>query len=319
MRILPDAVLVGLALVATGCKPPVQTTPPAADAPAAVVALTGASVLIGAGDIASCSSSGDESTARLVDSVLRADSAAKVHDEVLTLGDNAYPSGSTADFERCFTPSWGDSAKLIMKNIRPAPGNHEHLSGEAAPYYQYFGTRAGPPSKGYYSYTVGKWHAIALNSEILVNPSFSEVERSAELEWLRQDLKGNGTKCTVAYWHHPRFSSGWHGTDSRLAPLWQILFEGGVDLVLNGHDHNYERFLPMSPAGIVDSVAGITQVVVGTGGGELRGFRSLIPNSAYTVQGHFGVVKLTLGAAEWRSAFLDVEGRIWDPSGGKCH
>ena len=120
MRILPDAVLVGLALVATGCKPPVQTTPPAADAPAAVVALTGASVLIGAGDIASCSSSGDESTARLVDSVLRTNSAAKVHDEVLTLGDNAYPSGSTADFERCFTPSWGDSAKLIMKNIRPS-------------------------------------------------------------------------------------------------------------------------------------------------------------------------------------------------------
>lgn len=320
VRISRGALLSALGLLMFGCKPPVRTTPPPAGATAKEVALSGASVLIGAGDIASCTSDGDEATARLVDSVLRADSAAKVPNEVVTLGDNAYEAGTEADFRLCFTPSWGDSAKLIMKNIRPAPGNHEHMSGGAAPYYTYFGSRAGAPSKGYYSYNVGQWHAIVLNSEIVVNSSFSDQERTAQDDWLRQDLKGNSRKCTVAYWHHPRFSSGWHGSDAKLDPIWRILSEAGVDLVLNGHDHEYERFLPLTAAGVVDSVGGVTELVVGTGGGELRGFRTtLAPHSEYRVEGHFGVIKLTLGAAEWRSAFLDVNGRVWDQSGGACH
>jgi calcineurin-like phosphoesterase family protein len=317
--------LLSTVLLAVGlsCAPPVETTPPPADAPAAELALTGASVLIGTGDIGNCGNTGNQgakATAKLMDSVLRADSAAKVHDEAFTLGDNAYPGGSVQDFAECFATTWGDSSKLIMKNIRPAVGNHEHTAGMAAPYYKYFGSHAGPSDKGYYSYTVGEWHAIVLNSEIVVNSGFTDTERAAQEEWLRQDLKSNQKLCTLAYWHHPRFSSGWHGSDSRLAPFWQILYEAGVDLVLNGHDHEYERFLPLTPQGVVDSTKGITQIVVGTGGGDLRGFRNpLAPHSAYRVQGHYGVLKLTLGAKAYQRAFLGVNGSIWDRGGAACH
>jgi len=312
---------IALTLLALTCAPPVQLTPPPAAAPAAEVALSGASVLLGAGDIARCDLLGDEGTAALVDSVLRADSVAHVHDEVFTAGDNAYPDGTARDFALCFAPSWGDSAKLIMKNIRPAPGNHEHLSGGPAPYYQYFGSRAGSPSKGYYSYDIGAWHAIVLNSELVVNSgAFTDAERAAQEDWLRQDLSAHHQLCTVAYWHNPRFSSGWHGSDSRLGPFWRILYDGGADVILNGHDHDYERFLPQTPEQTVDTTRGIVEIVVGTGGGELRGFEpTLAPHSAFRVQGHYGVVKLTLGGAEWRSAFLDTNGRIYDQVTGRCH
>src|SRR6202049_5051178 len=189
MRLFVHALLMVLLAVGLTCVPTVQLTPPPAEAPAAEVALSGASVLIGTGDIGNCSNQGAELTATLMDSVLRADSAAKVHDEAFTLGDNAYPGGSVRDFAQCFAPTWGDSAKLIMKNIRPAVGNHEHLAGMAAPYYQYFGSRAGPSNKGYYSYNVGAWHAIVLNSEIGVKVGFTDAERKAQEDWLQQDLK----------------------------------------------------------------------------------------------------------------------------------
>jgi calcineurin-like phosphoesterase family protein len=308
-------------LLALGCKPPVRTVPPPADAPAELVALSGASVMIGAGDIARCNSPADEATAAIVDSVLRADSVAKVDDVVFLLGDNVYPDGSARDFALCFTPSWGDSAKRIMAKVRPVPGNHEHESvGDAAPYYEYFGKAAGSPRKGYYSYDFGEWHVVALNSEIVVNSSsFTDLERAAQEEWLREDLKGTQKKCTLAYWHHPFLSSGWHGSDTRLAGLWRILYENRADLVLVGHDHNYERFRPLAPTGIADT-AGIVQIIAGTGGGGLRNFRNTIaPNSAFRLQAYYGVLKLTLGAGEWRSAFIDTNGTVWDPSGGKCH
>jgi 3',5'-cyclic AMP phosphodiesterase CpdA len=276
-----------LSLLALACRAPVRATPPPADAPAELVALTGASILIGVGDIAACNSPWDEATAAIVDSVLKADSAAKVEDAVFTLGDNAYPDGSERDFALCFTPSWGDTAKRIISRLRPAPGNHEHETDEAAPYYKYFGDRAGSPRKGYYSYNLGEWHVVVLNSEIVVNRIFSAKEQADQEEWLREDLKGSSKKCAVAYFHHPRFSSGWHGGDTRITGLWRVMYEGGVDLVLVGHDHHYERFEPL--------------------------------NSAFRLQGHFGVIKLTLGAEEWRSAFIDTKGTVWDPSGGKCH
>src|SRR5262245_3650120 len=322
MRRFRPLAFIALVLRLQYCKPAVQTTPAPADAPASLVALTGASVLIGAGDIARCDALGDEMTAKLVDSVLRADSAAKVHDEVFTLGDNAYPSGSARDFSECFTPSWGDTAKLIMKNIRPSPGNHEHESGFAAPYYDYFGKAAGSSKKGYYAYDIGEWRAISLNSEIVVNSAFTPEDRKAQEDWLTKELTDNNTKkCTIAYWHHPRFSSGWHGIELRMMPIWQILYDHNVDLVLNGHDHNYERYLPQDPLGVIDSVKGITQIVAGTGGGDLRGFATSTPgkNSAYQIQGHYGVLKLTLGKEEWQSVFIDTDGRTWDAVGGKCH
>ena len=312
---------IALVLLLQYCKPAVQTTPAPADAPASLVALSGASVLIGAGDIARCDANGDEQTAKLVDSVLRADSAAKVHDEVMTLGDNAYPSGSAQDYAQCFAASWGDTAKLIMKNIRPTPGNHEHLSNMAAPYYEYFGKAAGSPKKGFYSYNIGEWHAIVLNSEMVVNGAFTPEDRKEQEDWLKKDLADNPKLCTLAYWHHPRFSSGWHGTEQRMMPIWQILYDANVDVVLNGHDHNYERYLPQDPLGVVDSARGIVQIVAGTGGGDLRGFGSSTPgkNSAYQIQGHYGVLKLTLGKEEWQSVFIDTNGRTWDAVGGKCH
>lgn len=320
MRVRTFASRLALPLLAAACKTTVQTIPPPADAPAQLVALTGASILIGAGDIARCNSPADEATASIVDSVLKADSAAKVEDAVFLLGDNAYPAGSERDFQLCFTPSWGDSAKRIMSRIRPTPGNHEYETPVAAGYYEYFGKRAGDPKKGYYSYSLGEWHVVALNSEMVVNRAFTDLERKEQEDWLREDLKGTQKKCTVAYWHHPLYSSGWHGSDTRLASFWRILHEYGVDLILVGHDHNYERFRPLTPLGVVDSTVGMVQIVVGTGGGGLRNFRSaIVPTSAFRLQGYYGVLKLTLGAEEWRSAFIDTNGTVWDPSGGRCH
>ena len=298
----------------------VKTTPPPAGAPAKEVAISGASVMIGVGDIADCSSPGDEQTAVLVDSILKADSAVKVDDAVFTLGDNAYPVGSVQNFNQCFTPSWGDPNKRIMKKIHPAPGNHEHESESAAPYYLYFGERAGDSKKGYYAYDIGLWRAIVLNSSLIVEPQFTAADRKAQEDWLAADFKDHAKKCTVVMFHHPRFSSGFHGDDPRLEPLWQILYDANVDLVLNGHDHDYERFLPQSPVGTLDTLRGIPEIVAGTGGGTLRGFRATpTRNSVNRIEGYFGVLKLTLGAAGYSWAFIDASGRIWDPGQWKCH
>ncbi len=256
----------------------------------------------------------------LVDSVLRAARGTNVQAVVVTMGDNAYPNGSTGDFAQCFGSTWGDTAKLIMNNIHPAAGNHEYVSDGASPYYQYFGSRAGPKGRGYYSYDVGPWHAVVLNSEIVVNARFSDAARKAQEDWLREDLQSHPARCTVAYWHHPRFSSGLHGTDPRLEPVWRILYDGGADLVLSGHDHNYERFLPQTPQGTADSTRGITEIVVGTGGGELRAFRAKPePHSTFRLQDRYGVLMVTLTAAGWTSAFLDVNHVVLDRAGGNCH
>ena len=309
-----------LVLAILGCPPPVKTTPPPAGASAKEVALAGASVLIGVGDIAACDSRGDEQTAAIVDSVLKADSAAKVEDAVFTLGDNAYPVGSVRNFTECFTPSWGDKTKRIMKKIHPLPGNHEHETDMAAPYYLYFGDLAGSPKKGYYSYDIGEWHVVVLNSAIVVDPAFGQSDRQAQYDWLRDDLKNKSKPCTMAMWHHPRFSSGYHGNNASLGEFWNILYSGDADLILAGHDHEYERFAPLTPAGVVDTLKGVISYVVGTGGGELRGFRSsLAAHSLARIEGHFGVLKLTLGKGEFRAAFIDTQGRLWDSSGGKCH
>ena len=309
-----------LALVGNSCHPPAQRTPPPATAPAALVALAGAAVMIGSGDIARCDGTGDEGTAMIVYSILRADSVAKVEDVVFTLGDNAYTSGSTGQWNDCFTPSWGDPKKRLMKTMKPAPGNHEYYTANADPYYKYFGKTAGSVGKGFYSYDIGEWHAVVLNTEIVVNADFDLNARKEQMDWLEADLKGSTKECTVAYWHHPRFSSGSHGSDVKLVPIWQMLYDHGVDLVLTGHDHHYERFAAMNAAGVVDTLHGIPSYVVGTGGAELRGMRlPLAQNSLKRVEGHYGVLMLTLGAKEYRSAFLSLGGYVWDQSGGKCH
>lgn len=307
-----------LAAGVLACYPPVRVTPPPATATAEMVADAGASVLIGVGDIARCGWEGDEVTARLVDSVLRADSVAGVEDAVFTVGDHAYPNGSEAEFQNCFGASWGDSSKRIMRKIRPAIGNHENNTGFGAPYYRYFGDRAGPVGKGYYSYKLGEWHIVVLNSEMMSSSRYTSGERQTQLDWLRQNLEENQTRCAIAYMHRPLFSSGGHGGSSGVRALWDILFEHGVDVVLTGHEHHYERFAPVTPSGVRDTVRGMTQFIVGTGGADLRGLRSPVPNSVTRIQGHYGVLKLTLGREEFRHAFLDPQGRIWDPGGGRC-
>jgi hypothetical protein len=276
--------------------------------------------MIGAGDIAVCGGNRDEATARIVDSVLRADSAAKLETAVVTLGDNAYPSGSAgADnaFPRCFSPSWG--AKRIMQYIHPAPGNHDYDSGSGAPYFAYFGQRAGPPGKGYYSYDVGEWHVVSLNSELYFSRASSSEAREQE-NWLKKDLSDHRKLCTLAYFHRPLYSSGPHGGSRDMRAFWTILYDAGADLILNGHEHHYERFLPQTPAGIADSVRGIAQIVAGTGGAALRGLRRpLANNSVVQIHGYYGVLKLTLGAGLYHHAFLDPGGRVWDVGSGRCH
>ncbi|HEX9564836.1 MAG TPA: metallophosphoesterase [Gemmatimonadaceae bacterium] len=302
------------------CFPPVERTPPPADAPPEILALAGAAVLIGAGDIATCPSPYDEATAALVDSVARADSAAGVEDAIFTLGDNVYPSGAKRYFDACWRPSWGDTSRRIMRVIRPAVGNHDLDFNLGADYYDLFGDKAGEAGRGYYSYDLGAWHVVVLNSEMMVNPAFSVDSRRAQENWLREDLANNTEDCSIAMFHRPRFSSGAHAGDLRMTTLWSILYEGGVDVVLNGHEHHYERFDPQTPLGLPDSAKGITQFIVGTGGASLTGIRTPVqPNSARRIQGHHGVLKLTLGADEYQHAFLDTEGRVWDQGAGKCH
>jgi 3',5'-cyclic AMP phosphodiesterase CpdA len=311
----------GAVSMAGGCVPRANPTPPPATASAAEIKLANAAVLIGAGDIAGCDQNNDMLTAILVDSILKADSVAGVETAVFTIGDNVYPSGSKQQFEECFGATWGSPERRIMAKIHPATGNHEYYQPGAGPYFDYFGDKAGPRGKGYYSYNVGEWHVITINSAIPIMSSFSAAAKKEQEDWLKKDLDDNKSKkCTIAIWHEPRFSSGWHGNEPRMGPIWQILYDNGVDLVLNGHDHNYERMAPVNPAGQVDSTKGMIQIVAGMGGGSLRGLASsVIPNSLVRIEGHPGVLMLTLGSAEYRSAYLDTKGRVWDPSGGKCH
>ena len=313
--------LLTLPLIAGDCTfLPVRVTPPPADAPAEELAITGAAVLIGAGDIGVCDNTSDEATAAIVDSILKADSAAGVEHAVFTLGDHAYPSGTATQFERCFGSSWGDTTRRIMKSIRPAIGNHDRQTAGGNPYFTYFGDRAGERGKGYYAYDIGEWRAVVLNTELLPFSAFGSTNLPPQEAWLRAELAANPRKCTVSYFHRPLWASGTHGGQPAMRRVYEVLHEGGVDLVLAGHEHHYERFAPMTPAGIVDTVGGITQIIVGTGGATLRGLRATYaPNSANQIQGHFGVLKLTLGAGAWRSAFIDTTGRVWDRSGGTCH
>ncbi|MBI4477196.1 MAG: metallophosphoesterase, partial [Acidobacteria bacterium] len=210
-------------------------------------------VFVGAGDIAQCdAASRPHLTAALLDGI---------PGTVFTAGDNAYPDGSTRAFMTCYEPTWGRH----KARTRPSPGNHDYDTPGAAPYFAYFGSNAGPPGLGYYSFTLGSWHIISLNSEISAFPG------SAQMDWLRNDLAMNPTRCALAYFHTPVFSSGLHGDNPHMQAVWRVLYATGVDVIVNGHDHNYERFAPMDPDGERDLVSGIRQFVVGTGGGPLQG------------------------------------------------
>jgi len=310
--------LAAIFLVAA-CKPDNSPSPPPPPN-ASLTQLTdrGPFAIVAVGDIGTCQSQDDEHTAALADSVMVANEQAGVRTEALTMGDNAYPAGMDRDFVACFATSWGSTRWHMLHRFHPAIGNHDYQSERGAAYYRYFGGQAGEAGKGYYSFDLGNWHLVSLNSEIVI--SGTAQEKLAQEQWLAKDLTDYRKPCTIAYFHRPLFSSGVHGASVSMRRLWDILYANNVDLVLNGHDHDYERFDPQTPAGVKDTARGITQIVAGTGGGALTGFRSRpMANSATRVQGRFGVLTILLGKIDYRTEFLEVGGRVWDSYGGHCH
>jgi acid phosphatase type 7 len=275
--------------------------------PSALPAPKGDPVMVGAGDIASCQSSGDEATAKLVERMPGA--------TVFTLGDDVYEDGTASEFADCYDPTWG----RFKARTEPTVGNHEYQTPGASGYYGYFGAAAGDPSKGYYSYDLGRWHVVSLNSEC------GQVggcgASSPMVAWLKNDLASHPAACTLAYFHKPLFSSGSeHGDDPRMRPIWDALYAAGTDVVLNGHDHDYERFAPQTPGGVADPARGIREFVVGTGGDSLYAFLPPKPNSQVRNVDTFGVLKLTLHPASYEWEFIPVAGETFTDSGtDSCH
>jgi hypothetical protein len=228
---------------------------------------------------------------------------------VFTLGDNAYFRGSREEYRDCYDNTWGRHKDRTF----PVPGNHEYMSAGALPYFEYFGEVAGGPmGQGYYSFDVGTWHAIALNSNIPVDPG------SPQATWLRDDLTTSRARCTIAYWHHPRFTSGPDGNALAMRDLWQILYEFNAEIVVSGHEHMYERFAPQDPDGRPDTARGIRQFVAGTGGAFLYHPVRLQANSEALVSS-FGVLKLTLASDRYQWEFVPVGGGAADAGSGVCH
>jgi 3',5'-cyclic AMP phosphodiesterase CpdA len=262
-------------------------------------------VVVAAGDIADCAREGDEATARLV---------GDIEGTVLTLSDHAYPDGSAENFDECYGPTWG----LFEDRTRPSPGNHKYNPEGAS---AYFGKMAGDLAEGYNSYDLGAWHIVALNSncgegELRCGPG------SPQGRWLQEDLAANDEEaCTLAYFHHPLFASGSYRPGIEwVERLWEVLYAAGVDAVLNGHDHTYQRFAPQDPGGRADPEGGIRQFVVGTGGRSLNEISDPIANTEVYNDDAFGVLKLTLHPKKYEWEFVPVKGETFSDSGvARCH
>jgi hypothetical protein len=263
-------------------------------------------VLVGAGDIADCRDlTGAEATAKLIE---------LIPGTVMVPGDLAYPDGSKENFE-CYDKTWG----RVKSRTRPSPGNHEFHASGATPYFNYFGAAAGDPQNGYYSYELGSWHIVVLNSECIAVGGCDAGSRQEK--WLQADVAAHPAACTLAYWHKPLFSSGGaHGNDPEIRPLWVDLYEAKADVVVNGHDHDYERFAPQTPDGAADAARGIREFVVGTGGKSHRPFGAPKPNSEVRDATAYGVLKLTLKANGYDWQFIPEAGKTFTDSGsGTCH
>jgi acid phosphatase type 7 len=265
-----------------------------------------AAVLVGAGDIADCRDlSGAEATAKVLE---------QIPGTVMAVGDLAYPAGTKENFG-CYDKTWG----RVKSRTRPAPGNHEFHSAGAAYYFNYFGAAAGDPKQGYYSYELGTWHIVVLNSECEAIGGCKAG--SSQEKWLRADLAAHPAACTLAYFHKPLFSSGSaHGDDLEIRPFWQALYDANADVVVNGHDHDYERFAPQTPDASADPKRGIREFVVGTGGKNHRPFGAPHANSEMRDATAFGVLKLTLRSGGYDWQFIPEAGKSFMDSGsGTCH
>jgi hypothetical protein len=266
-------------------------------------------VLVGAGDIANCDSPGAEITARLIEQLPDA--------AVFTAGDNTNELVTDpAPLKPCFDPTWG----RFKERIRPAPGNHDYFFEGASDYFAYFGAAAGQPGQGWYSYDLGGWHIDVLNSEC--DQVGGCQAGSPQETWLKADLAAHPALCSLAIWHRPRYSSGYHGSLPATQDLWKDLYAAGAELVISGHDHDYERFAPMDAEGALDPAHGITQFVVGTGGvpgpGAIRPIHA--DNSQVIITGVYGVLELSLGSGNYTWRFVAEPGKTENDSGqGQCH
>ncbi len=254
-------------------------------------------VVLVAGDVAQCNVRGAQLTANLVQQMPDA--------VVLAPGDLAYENGSLKDFARCYDSSWGK----FRDRTWTAPGNHEYGTPGASGYFTYFGERAGVPGKGYYSVNIGQWHVVSLNSNIAAD------ENSEQVAWLRKDLANYRATCILAFWHHPRYSSGLHGSYRRMQTVWEVLHEHGASIVIGAHDHHYERFTLLDGQGKPVATRGIRSFVVGTGGARLydfglRGKRSMAWHGAT-----WGMLKLTLRADNYSWAFVSAQPTTFQDTG----
>ncbi|WP_127500550.1 DUF7594 domain-containing protein [Actinoplanes solisilvae] len=278
-----------------------------ADAPQLVVTTgtttppSGDPVFVGVGDIAN-SGSGDTQTAALLDGI---------SGTVFTTGDNVYDNGTASEFSSYYEPTWGRH----KSRTRPTPGNHDYNTSGASAYYSYFGSVAGPSGRGYYSYDLGNWHVVSLNSNISMSAG------STQEQWLRADLAASSKPCTIAYWHHPLYtSSSNHAPSTSTRPLYQALYDYNADVVVWGHNHVYERFAPMNANGAADSSRGLRSFVAGMGGASHYAFGTIQPNSEARNSDTYGVLKFTLHSGSYDWQFVPVAGKTYSDSGtGSCH
>ena len=288
---------------ATSTVTPIPAT--ATPTPTPTVSPTATPVYFsGAGDVAICGQAGDDQTAAL----LRDQVGSGLY---FLAGDASNEDGTLYQYQNCFDPGWGQ----LMPDLRVVPGNHDYYSNPLENYWVHFDGVAGEPGKGWYSFEHGDWHIMMLNSNcgyVGCGPS------SEQIAWLREDLATNDTTCSLAIWHNPVFNSGPAGNAHWLYYFWEVLYEHGVDVVVNGHDHHYERIAKVNPLGQPDEEFGIRSFIVGTGGAGFYGIEQILPISDVRITRQFGIIQFKLHPDGYEWQFINVDGEVLDVGSDSC-